>query len=109
MSLTKLSLAELFPARESLGSDIPAGDGKTTTIFYNVSLQIQNVKTANFCDNNPFSSAGTVIVLSFFPRLYEYIMLCKENLFIPFKKIANKYFIFNHVTKTSEMGEISFL
>jgi hypothetical protein len=37
MSLTKLSLAagliKLFPARESLVSDIPAGDGKTANLF----------------------------------------------------------------------------
>jgi hypothetical protein len=36
MSLTKLSLAgkiKLFPARESLVNDIPAGDRKTANIF----------------------------------------------------------------------------
>ncbi len=27
---------ELFPARESLVSDIPAGDGKSLTLFYSV-------------------------------------------------------------------------
>jgi hypothetical protein len=32
MSLTKL----LFPARESLVSDIPAGDGKTANLFFTV-------------------------------------------------------------------------
>ncbi len=41
MSLTKLSLAgntviKLFPARESLVSDIPAGDGKLANLFYRV-------------------------------------------------------------------------
>jgi hypothetical protein len=37
MSLTKLSLAgifEFFPARESLVSDIPAGDGKIDNLFF---------------------------------------------------------------------------
>jgi hypothetical protein len=37
MSLNKLSLAgifEFFPARESLVSDIQAGDGKTDNLFY---------------------------------------------------------------------------
>jgi hypothetical protein len=38
MSLTKLSLAgNNFPARESLVSDIPVGDGKTAKLFYSVS------------------------------------------------------------------------
>ncbi len=39
MSLTKLSLAgiiKFFPARESLVSDIPAGDGKTADLFDSV-------------------------------------------------------------------------
>ncbi len=39
MSLTKLSLAEiikLFPARESLVSDISAGDVKNYKLFYSV-------------------------------------------------------------------------
>jgi hypothetical protein len=37
MSLTKLSLNGnilIIPARESLVSDIPAGDGKTANLFY---------------------------------------------------------------------------
>jgi hypothetical protein len=39
MSLTKLSRAgNNFPARKSFISDIPAGDGKTATFFYSVSL-----------------------------------------------------------------------
>ncbi len=41
MSLTKLSLAGndyLFPARESLVSDIPAGHGKSITFFYSVEV-----------------------------------------------------------------------
>ncbi len=29
---------KLFPARESLVSDIPAGDGKTVNLFYSVAL-----------------------------------------------------------------------
>ncbi len=37
ISLTKLSLAgnfyKLFPSRESLVNDIPAGDGKTAVLF----------------------------------------------------------------------------
>ncbi len=40
MSLTKLSLAgiiKLFLSRESLVSDIPAGDGKIAYLFYSVS------------------------------------------------------------------------
>ncbi len=39
MALTKLSLAGnnlVFPARESLVSDIPAGDGNNDTFFYSV-------------------------------------------------------------------------
>ncbi len=40
MSLTKLFLAwkiiKLFPGRESLVSDIPAGDGKIDNLFYSV-------------------------------------------------------------------------
>jgi hypothetical protein len=39
MSLTKLSLAGnnvIIPARESLVSDIPAGDGQTANLFYSV-------------------------------------------------------------------------
>jgi hypothetical protein len=39
MSFSKLSLAEnykLFPARESLISDIPAGDVKDDNLFYSV-------------------------------------------------------------------------
>ncbi len=39
MSLTKLSLAgNNLPARESLVSDIPAGDGKWLTFFYSVTF-----------------------------------------------------------------------
>ncbi len=41
MSLTKLFLAgviKLFPARESLISDIPAGDGKMDILFYSVAI-----------------------------------------------------------------------
>ncbi len=44
MSQTKLSLAKnnfLFPARESLVSDIPAGgDGKSLTFMYSVWTQL---------------------------------------------------------------------
>ena len=39
MSLTNLSLAGknlIIPARESLASDIPAGDGKIVNLFYSV-------------------------------------------------------------------------
>ncbi len=39
MSLTKLSLTGsnlIIPIRESLVSDIPAGDGKTNNFFYSV-------------------------------------------------------------------------
>ncbi len=43
MSLTKLTLGgnndviyKLFPPRESLVSDIPAGDGKIVNLFYSV-------------------------------------------------------------------------
>jgi hypothetical protein len=40
MSLTKLSLApgiiKFFPARDSLVSDIPAGDGKIAKLFFTV-------------------------------------------------------------------------
>ncbi len=43
MSLTKLSLdgkIHLFPARESLLSDIPARDGKFGNLFYSVATKI---------------------------------------------------------------------
>jgi hypothetical protein len=45
MSLTKLSLAapgiiKLFPARESLASDILAGDRKMANLFYSVYYQV---------------------------------------------------------------------
>jgi hypothetical protein len=45
MSLNKLSLAEniymyILPARESLVSDIPAGDGKSLTFFYSASYDL---------------------------------------------------------------------
>jgi hypothetical protein len=47
MSLTKLSLAlgiiKLFPARESLFSDIPAGSGKQLNFFYSVALTVWEV------------------------------------------------------------------
>jgi hypothetical protein len=39
MSLTKLSLGGIFnyiPPRESLVSDIPAGDGNVDNLFYSV-------------------------------------------------------------------------
>jgi hypothetical protein len=41
---TKLSQAvniKLFPARESLVSDIPAGDGKIGNLFYSVGFIIR--------------------------------------------------------------------
>jgi hypothetical protein len=49
MSLTDLSLAsktvtKLFPTRESLVSDIPAGDGKIANLFYSV-LALQPART----------------------------------------------------------------
>jgi hypothetical protein len=34
--VTNQTLPKLFPARESLASDIPAGDGKITHLFYSV-------------------------------------------------------------------------
>jgi hypothetical protein len=44
MSLTKLSLArnciKVFPARESLVSDFPAGDGKTENLFLQSSVTV---------------------------------------------------------------------
>jgi hypothetical protein len=43
MSITKLSLAGKSPARESLVSEIPAGDGKTDN-FFTVYMQETNVK-----------------------------------------------------------------
>jgi hypothetical protein len=55
MSLTKLSLAgkiKLLPARESLVSDIPAGDGKTGHVFYSVAAwHPQNVYVYSFKKN----------------------------------------------------------
>jgi hypothetical protein len=44
MSLTKFPLAgniSLFPARESLASDIPAGDGKLENLFYSVEKTVK--------------------------------------------------------------------
>jgi hypothetical protein len=48
MSLTKLSLGgnndviyKLFPPRESLVSDIPAGDGNIEKFFYGVSTRLK--------------------------------------------------------------------
>jgi hypothetical protein len=46
MSLTKLSLAgifEFFPARESLVSDIPAGDGKIVNLLLQNLMQISTL------------------------------------------------------------------
>jgi hypothetical protein len=50
MLLTKLSLGgnndviyKLFPPRESLVSDIPAGDGNIEKLFYGVSLSNANL------------------------------------------------------------------
>jgi hypothetical protein len=43
MSLTKLSLAKnihILPARESLVSDIPAGDGKIVNLFLQCELRL---------------------------------------------------------------------
>jgi len=37
---TFLGLGLLFPARESLVSDIPAGDGNTLNLFYSVQLSV---------------------------------------------------------------------
>jgi hypothetical protein len=34
----KKGLCKIFPARESLVSDIPAGDGKTDNFFYSVEV-----------------------------------------------------------------------
>jgi hypothetical protein len=41
MSLTKLSLViyKLFPSRESLENDIPAGDGNIEKLFYGVGVK----------------------------------------------------------------------
>ncbi len=33
----------LFPARESLGSDIPTGDGKTANLFYSAAAPINHI------------------------------------------------------------------
>jgi hypothetical protein len=51
MSLTKLPLGRnnsvmtsLFPPRESFGSDIPAGDGKLTVLFFTVYLPHPSLK-----------------------------------------------------------------
>ncbi len=48
MSLTKLSLAGItkFPARESLVSDIPAGDGKIAKLFYSGTSSAVSLKAA---------------------------------------------------------------
>ncbi len=46
MSLTKLplpGLIKLFPARESLICDIPAGDGKITNLFFRVYVQLKHL------------------------------------------------------------------
>jgi hypothetical protein len=54
MSLTKLSLGgnydviyKLFPSRESLVSDIPAGDGKMANLFYSVMSFKRLVRTVH--------------------------------------------------------------
>jgi hypothetical protein len=47
MSLTKLPMAgiiKFFPARESLVSDIPAGDGKTRNLFYSVGRWMRSIQ-----------------------------------------------------------------
>ncbi len=51
MSLTKLSLAgnKLFPARESLVSDVPAGDGKTANSYSSNSFMAGVVDTGDKC------------------------------------------------------------
>ncbi len=62
MSLTKLfclwvGIITLFPARESLVSDIPAGDGKTANLF----LQCNNCKIfSTFLWNNIFQNEGFI-------------------------------------------------
>jgi hypothetical protein len=51
MSLTKLSLAgiiKIFPARESLISDIPAREGKPQTFFYSEPVLIFYVENCYF-------------------------------------------------------------
>jgi hypothetical protein len=49
LSLTKLSwpgIIKLFPAKESLVSDIPAWDGKNDNLFYSVISRISNTQSA---------------------------------------------------------------
>ncbi len=44
-------IMKLFPARESLASDIPAGDGKIAYLFYSVSLNF----ATSFLQRDPLS------------------------------------------------------
>ncbi len=56
MPLINLSLAgkiKLFPARESLISDIPAGDGKTANLFYSVYIQINGLVSGSDLNLQP--------------------------------------------------------
>jgi hypothetical protein len=58
MSLTKLGIIKLFLSRESLISDIPAGDGKMANLFYSVGpLQI-----FSSCSDFGFDFAVTFII-----------------------------------------------
>ncbi len=56
MTLTKLSLFlyKLFPPKESLVSDIPAGDGNNEKIFYGAeSKEIKTVSKFSLLNRNP--------------------------------------------------------
>ncbi len=44
-------MTSLFPARESLVSEIPAGDGKMVNLFYSVGVKLQQ-------GTNVYSSTG---------------------------------------------------
>ncbi len=67
MSLTKILPAELFPARESLASDIQDGDGKIDNFFYSVaqSTSVEH-KGENFVAQNRYKNGPLIYLLSLF-------------------------------------------
>jgi hypothetical protein len=71
MSLTKPSLIiNLFPARESLVSDIPAGDGKIENLFLQCSFGLAN-------KDIPISKRNKAIDIVVLERMsnYQYMAL----------------------------------
>jgi hypothetical protein len=73
----------LFPARESLVSDIPAGDGKIVTIFYSASGQLFER------DNKLFNYFNTVTSPLLFHRIFSFSFLFKSVLGLLLVSIPN--------------------